>query len=62
GEGIAASGVRLQELSRELTLTSRQLTHTLQMLEDAPQSLLFGPPPAVPGPGEAGFATPLPRP
>lgn len=58
GEGVAASTVRLQELGRELTLTSRQLTQTLQMLEDAPQSMLFGPPPATPGPGEAGFVPP----
>lgn len=58
GEGVAASTVRLQELGRELTQTSRQLTHTLQMLEDAPQSMLFGPPPAAPGPGEAGFVPP----
>lgn len=58
GEGLAASGVRLQELGRELTLTSRQLNHTLQMLEDAPQSLLFGPPPVPPGPGEPGFISP----
>ncbi|MDQ5902571.1 MAG: phospholipid/cholesterol/gamma-HCH transport system substrate-binding protein [Pseudomonadota bacterium] len=58
GEGLAASGARLQELGRELTLTSRQLNHTLQMLEDAPQSLLFGPPPVPPGPGESGFVPP----
>ncbi|MBI2307740.1 MAG: MCE family protein [Rhodocyclales bacterium] len=58
GEGVAASTVRLQELGRELTLTSRQLTHTLRLLEDAPQSMLFGPPPAAPGPGEAGFVPP----
>ena len=25
-----------------MTIMSRQLTHTLQMLEDAPQSMLFG--------------------
>lgn len=58
GDGVAASTVRLQELGRELTLTSRQLTQTLQMLEDAPQSMLFGPPPAAPGPGEPGFIPP----
>lgn len=58
GEGVAATGAHLHELSRELTQTFRQLSHTLQMLEDAPQSVLFGPPPAVPGPGEAGFVPP----
>lgn len=62
GAGVAAASVRLQELGRELTLTSRQLTHTLQMLEDAPQSLLFGPPPPAPGPGEAGFVPPPSKP
>lgn len=62
GEGMAASAVRLQELGRELTQTSRQLTQTLQLLEDSPQSLLFGPPPATPGPGEAGFVPPAARP
>jgi phospholipid/cholesterol/gamma-HCH transport system substrate-binding protein len=58
GEGLAASSVRLQELGREMTQTSRQLTRTLQALEDAPQSMLFGPPPAAPGPGEPGFVPP----
>ena len=61
GEGLAASSARLQELGREMTIMSRQLTHTLQMLEDAPQSLLFGPPPVAPGPGEPGFAAPAER-
>lgn len=61
GEGLAASGARLQELGREMTIMSRQLTHTLQMLEDAPQSMLFGPPPVAPGPGEAGFVAPAGR-
>lgn len=58
GEGLAASSTRLQELGREMTQTSRQLTRTLQALEDAPQSMLFGPPPAAPGPGEPGFVPP----
>lgn len=58
GEGLAASSARLQELGREMTIMSRQLTHTLQMLEDAPQSMLFGPPPVAPGPGEPGFVPP----
>lgn len=58
GEGLAASAARLQELGREATLTARQLTHTLQMLEDAPQSMIYGPPPVPPGPGEPGFVAP----
>lgn len=59
GEGLAASGVRMQELGRELTQTSRQLNRILQMLEAAPQSLIYGPPSAAPGPGEPGFVTPI---
>ena len=58
GEGLSASGARLQDLSRDLAQTSRQLTQTLQAFEAAPQSLLFGPPPAQPGPGEPGFNYP----
>ncbi|MBK9447704.1 MAG: MCE family protein [Betaproteobacteria bacterium] len=55
GEGLAASSARMQELGRELTLTSRQLNRLLQMLEAAPQSIIYGPPSAAPGPGEPGF-------
>jgi phospholipid/cholesterol/gamma-HCH transport system substrate-binding protein len=58
GEGLAASSVRMQELGRELTQTSRQLNRVLQMLEAAPQSVIYGPPSAAPGPGEPGFVTP----
>lgn len=61
GEGLAASSARLQDLGREMTIMSRQLTRTLQMLEDAPQSVLFGPPPVAPGPGEPGFVAPAGR-
>jgi phospholipid/cholesterol/gamma-HCH transport system substrate-binding protein len=58
GEGLAASGVRMQELGRELTQTSRQLNRVLQVLEAAPQSVIYGPPLAAPGPGEPGFVAP----
>ncbi|MFA7292014.1 MAG: MlaD family protein [Rhodocyclaceae bacterium] len=58
GEGLAASSARMGELGRELTLTSRQLNRILQMLEAAPQSVIYGPPLAAPGPGEPGFAPP----
>ncbi|MCP5268599.1 MAG: MCE family protein [Zoogloeaceae bacterium] len=57
GEGLAASATRLQELGSELTRTARQLTHTLQLIEEAPQSLFFGPPVIPPGPGEPGFVS-----
>lgn len=50
---------RLNELSAELSSNSRQLNRVLQMLEESPQSLIFGQPKAVPGPGEPGFAAPV---
>jgi phospholipid/cholesterol/gamma-HCH transport system substrate-binding protein len=57
GEGLAATGVRMQALGRELAATTRQLNRVLQMLEAAPQSLIYGPPMAAPGPGEPGFVS-----
>lgn len=56
--GVAALAPRLNELSSEMSANSRQLGRVLQMLQDAPQSVLFGPPSPVPGPGEVGFAVP----
>ncbi|MBK1679091.1 MlaD family protein [Rhodocyclus tenuis] len=55
--GNPASG-GVNELLTELSTTSRQLQRLLKKLEDSPQSLVFGPPPAAPGPGEAGFVPP----
>jgi len=55
GEGVVP---QISRMSRELTETSRQLSQVLKMLERSPQSLIFGAPPARPGPGEAGFVTP----
>lgn len=49
---------RLNELSTELSSNSRQLTRVLRMLEESPQSLIFGHPKAAPGPGENGFSAP----
>lgn len=56
--GIAALPPRLNELGSELSANSRQIGRVLQMLEDSPQSLLFGSPQRVPGPGETGFVAP----
>ncbi len=56
--GIGALAPRLNELTSEVSGTSRQINRLLQMLEDSPQSLLFGPPRQAPGPGEAGFVAP----
>lgn len=59
--GDASSGAaglmpRLNELAGDFSLTSRQLSRVLRILEDAPQGLVFGAPAQSPGPGEAGFA------
>ena len=50
---------RLNELSTQISSSSKQLNRVLRMLEDSPQSLIFGRQPTQPGPGEAGFITPV---
>lgn len=49
---------RLNDLSADLSASSLQLNRVLQMLEDSPQSLIFGRTKALPGPGETGFVAP----
>ncbi len=49
---------RVDDLTRELAVSARQLSRVLQMLEESPQSLVFGRPDVPPGPGESGFASP----
>lgn len=56
--GAGALVPRLNELSAELSSNSHQLNRVLQMLEDSPQSLIFGHQKSMPGPGEAGFVAP----
>lgn len=56
--GAGALVPRLNTLGSDLSANSRQLGRVLQMLEDSPQSLVFGPPAPAPGPGEAGFIDP----
>jgi len=56
--GAGALVPRLTELSSELSANSRQLNRVLFMLEEAPQSLIFGAPKPLSGPGEAGFVVP----
>jgi len=56
--GAGSLAPRLNELSAELSANSRQLGRVLNLLEQSPQSLIFGAPQPVPGPGEAGFVTP----
>ena len=54
--GTSALMPRLNELAQDFSLTSRQLSRVLRILEDTPQGLVFGPPALPPGPGEPGFA------
>jgi len=46
---------RLNALADELRREARVLDRVLNGLADQPHSLVFGPPPRRPGPGEAGF-------
>ena len=58
------SGVELETLPHIIDLTDearssmRVLKRTMEGLNERPQSILFGAPDAVPGPGEAGFTAP----
>jgi len=45
-------------LTRDLRASMRVLNRTLDGLNERPQSILFGSPATVPGPGEAGFGAP----
>lgn len=53
--GTSALMPRLNELAVDFSMTSRQLSRVLRILEDTPQGLVFGAPAQAPGPGEAGF-------
>ena len=54
--GTAALMPRLNEVATEVSQASRQLSRVLRMVEDSPQSLVFGAPALLPGPGEPGFS------
>ena len=56
--GAATLIPRLNELTSELSANSQQINRVLRMLENAPQSLIFGTPRASSGPGEPGFNPP----
>jgi phospholipid/cholesterol/gamma-HCH transport system substrate-binding protein len=49
---------RLMRTVDDLSRTSRNLDRFVSRMEERPQSLVFGAPPAAPGPGESGFAAP----
>lgn len=56
--GVGSVAPRLNELTTELASTAQQLNRVLRMLEESPQSLIFGRQSPPPGPGEAGFVAP----
>lgn len=60
--GTIANKIELQALplSNDARYTMRTLNRTLDAIREQPQSLLFGPQTAAPGPGEPGFAPPSP--
>lgn len=47
---------RVNALASEVQRQSRAVDRVIQNIGDAPQSLVFGPPPPRPGPGEPGFS------
>lgn len=59
--GASSLMPRLNELSADISTTSRQLNRVLKMIEESPQSLVFGAPAQAPGPGEPGFVAPTVR-
>ena len=55
---LADSLPRLREVTSAITQSTHHINRMLLKLEEQPQSLLFGSPPAEPGPGETGFIPP----
>lgn len=51
---------RLNALSGDASSSLHTLNRTLENFNQRPQSILFGAPPAAPGPGEPGFVAPAP--
>jgi phospholipid/cholesterol/gamma-HCH transport system substrate-binding protein len=55
---IADTLPKLREISTAIMQSTHHINRMLLKLEEQPQSLLFGSPPALPGPGESGFVPP----
>ncbi|HXD42057.1 MAG TPA: MlaD family protein [Ramlibacter sp.] len=54
----AATLPRVNRVTEETSRAVRQLSRAVTAINENPQSLIFGAGPAVPGPGEPGFADP----
>lgn len=54
----AATLPRINRVSEDASRAARQLSRTVNGINDNPQSLIFGDGPVVPGPGEQGFVSP----
>ncbi|MEP6790240.1 MAG: MlaD family protein [Ramlibacter sp.] len=54
----AATLPRLNRVTEDASRAARQLSRTVNGINDNPQSLIFGAGPSVPGPGEPGFSPP----
>ena len=54
----AATLPRVNRVTEETSRAVRQLSRAVTAINESPQSLIFGAGPAVPGPGEPGFAAP----
>ena len=55
---LAVTIPELRKVTHGIARNSHNLDRVLRQLEENPQSLLFGRPPSLPGPGEAGFVEP----
>jgi len=58
GELVTNTLPRANKLMEELSSNSHQLSRVLEEIEKRPQSLIFGRPAPIPGPGEPGFSAP----
>lgn len=57
-EALADTAPKLNQISDSILQSTQNLDRTLLQFEEQPQSILFGKPSSLPGPGEDGFAPP----